>query len=338
MMKAEHSNHLEGTSEVINVYVLLLPDLLLLDMAGPVEVFNFANRSSGPQYRMHFIGPMPEIVSKIGLKLQVSPLPEELPKEQVSNWLLLPGLEGQSVDHSQLAIQQTIKWIDHHQQQFNKVISVCAGTLLLGYSKLLHHKQCTTHHSHLDELQQLVPSAKVLGNRLFVQDGNLYTSAGVTAGIDLALHIVEQVSGIACAANIAKSLVLFSRRTINDKAQSPWLTHRNHLHQGVHLIQDTLQSDPSRDWTMADLALIVHCSPRHLARLFKAHTKISCKSYLQGLRMSLAKQLLHEKTLSVEQVALKVGFNDVRQFRRIWQQYNDVLPSSIKMLSAAAER
>ncbi|MEH6445044.1 MAG: helix-turn-helix domain-containing protein [Oceanospirillaceae bacterium] len=335
MMKAEHLTRLEVAAEVINVYVLLLPDLLLLDMAGPVEVFNFANRSSGPQYKMHFIGPVPNIVSKIGLKLQVSPLPDTL---ATNSWLLLPGLEGESVNHSQLPVQQTIQWIDRHHQQFNKVISVCAGTLLLGYSKLLHNKQCTTHHSHLAELQQLVPSAKVLSNRLFVQDGNLYTSAGVTAGIDLALHIVEQVSGIACAASIAKSLVLFSRRTINDKAQSPWLTHRNHLHQGVHLIQDTLQSDPSRDWTMTELAIIVHCSPRHLARLFKAHTKISCKSYLQNLRMSLAKQLLYEKTLSVEQVALKVGFNDVRQFRRIWQQYNDVLPSSIKMLAADTQR
>ncbi|MCJ8339557.1 MAG: helix-turn-helix domain-containing protein [Pseudomonadales bacterium] len=316
--------------EAIDIYVLLLPDLLMLDMVGPAEVFNFANRYGPQQFKLHFIGPSSEVVSGMGLKFQVEPLPEQI---AAASWLLLPGREGENIDFDSAPLKTAINWLAN-ARQFSKIISVCAGTLLLARAGVLQQSACTTHHSHLDDLQQLVPSAKVLRDRLFVQDGNLYTSAGVTAGIDLALYLVEQVCGAGCAAAIARNLVLFSRRSINDPAESPWLTHRNHLHQGVHTVQDKIQADPSRDWNIAELAKISHCSPRHLARLFKQHTNISCKGYIQKLRMSLAQQLLQNRQLSVEQVALQVGFNDVRQFRRIWCQHSDVAPGALRSLSA----
>ncbi|EPJ55280.1 MAG: hypothetical protein OFPI_04360 [Osedax symbiont Rs2] len=314
---------------IINIYVLLLPQLLMLDMVGPAEVFNFANRYGQQQYKLHFIGPSPEIESGMGLKIQVAELPEQL---QPDSWLLLPGLEGANIDFNSVAFNTCLKWLVDGRQ-FSKIVSVCAGTLLLGHADILQRRSCTTHHSHLDDLQNLVPSAKVLRDRLFVQDGNLYTSAGVSAGIDLALYLVEQVSGANCAAAVARNLVLFSRRSINDPAESPWLTHRNHLHQGVHSVQDRIQADPSRDWSIAELAKVSHCSPRHLTRLFKQHTDISCKGYIQKLRMSLAQQLLQNRQLSVEQVALQVGFNDVRQFRRIWRQHSELPPAALRNLS-----
>ena len=314
---------------MINIYVLLLPKLLMLDMVGPAEVFNFANRYGRQQFKLHFIGPSSQVESGMGLKLQVAVLPEQL---EPDSWLLLPGLEGADIDFSSGALKACVQWLGNGQQ-FSKIVSVCAGTLLLGHAGILQRRACTTHHSHLDDLQDLVPSAKVFRDRLFVEDDNLYTSAGVTAGIDLALYLVERVSGASCAAAVARNLVLFSRRSINDPAESPWLTHRNHLHQGVHSVQDKIQADPSRDWSIAELAKIGHCSPRHLARLFKQHTDISCKGYIQKLRMSLAQQLLQNRQLSVEQVALQVGFNDVRQFRRIWCQHSDVPPSTLRSFS-----
>jgi len=314
---------------IINIYVLLLPELLMLDMVGPAEVFNFANRYSQQKFKLHFIGPCSDIESGMGLKLQVAPLPKQL---EEGSWLLLPGLEGADIDFASDALKASVQWLGNGQQ-FCKIVSVCAGTLLLGHADMLQRRSCTTHHTHLDDLQKLVPSAKVLRDRLFVQDGNLYTSAGVTAGIDLALYLVEQECGASCAAAIARNLVLFSRRSINDPAESPWLTHRNHLHQGVHNVQDKIQADPSRDWSIAELAKVSHCSPRHLARLFKQHTDISCKGYIQKLRMSLAQQLLQNRHLSVEQVALQVGFNDVRQFRRIWRQHSEVSPGTLRSLT-----
>lgn len=313
-------------SKQIDIYVLLLPELLMLDVAGPAEVFNFASRYGDTRYKLHFIGPVESIETSIGMSINVAPLPSEVPAQ---SWLLLPGLEGAKIDFTCEAIAAAVTWLADYQR-FAKVISVCAGTLLLAKGDALTNKQCTTHHSHLQDLEQLVPSAKVQRDRLFVQDGAIYTSAGVTAGIDLALYIVEQTSGVECAAQVARNLVLFSRRTIQEPAQSPWLTYRNHLHQGVHNVQDQLQKNPSKDWRIEELAAFAYCSPRHLARIFKANTDISCKGYLQQLRMSLARQLLYENRMSVESVAIKVGYNDVRQFRRIWQQYNNAPPACFK--------
>jgi len=316
----------QGADELINIYIVLLPNILMLDMVGPAEVFNFANRYSDKRFQLHFIGEHSDIESSMGLVLRVDPLPEQI-KE--NSWLLIPGLEGEKLDFSKPEYQAVVTWVNNHQQ-FDKVISVCSGTMLLAFCGLLDGKQCTTHFADLTYLQELAPCAGIIQNRLFVQDGRLYTSAGVTAGIDLALYLVEQECGIDCAASIARNMVLFNRRGEQDPALSPWLIHRSHLHQGIHNVQDAMQQDPARDWRVSQLADIAYCSPRHLARMFKDHTKISCKRYLQILRISLAKQLLSEKSLSVEQVAIKVGFNDVRQFRRIWQQYEQASPASYK--------
>lgn len=312
--------------ELINIYIVLLPNVLMLDVVGPAEVFNFANRYSDKKFELHFISEQSDIQSSMGLMLRVDPLPEQI---KANSWLLIPGLEGEQIDFSMPEYQGVVQWVNRHQQ-FDKVISVCSGTLLLAYCRLLDGKQCTTHFADLKYLQALAPCAQIIQNRLFIQDGRLYTSAGVSAGIDLALYLVEKECGIDCAANIARNMVLFNRRGEQDPALSPWLIHRSHLHQGIHNVQDAMQQDPSRDWRVSQLADIAHCSPRHLARMFKEHTKISCKRYLQILRITLAKQLLNEKSLSVEQVAIKVGFNDVRQFRRIWQQYDQLSPASYK--------
>lgn len=301
----------------INVYVLVLPDVLMLDMIGPAEVFNFANRYSQDAFELHFIGPETKVDTGVGLSLNVAPLPNPT---TLSGWLLVPGQEGLRLDFETQALQQTITWLNA-LHDISLIMSVCSGALLLGQTSMLAERCCTTHHSHLAELQMMVPSAKVLDNRLFVKDGHIYTSAGVTAGIDLALYLVEQQCGADCAAAIARNLVLFSRRGLKDPASSPWLQNRNHLHQGLHAVQDLIMSDPRRAWSARELGRVACCSERHLARLFKLHAKLSCKDYIFKLRLGLAYQLLQDKSLSIEQVALDVGFSDVRQFRRIWPRF-----------------
>jgi transcriptional regulator GlxA family with amidase domain len=145
-------------------------------------------------------------------------------------------------------------------------------------------------------------------------------------GINLALFLVEKVCSLNCAVLIVGHLALFLCRSINDPAESPWLTHHNYL----HTVQDKLQANLAKHWTILELAKIAHCSPRHLARLLKSNTQISCQGFFQNLRMSLAKQLLTESSLSMEQVAVKVGFNDVPQFRRLCWQFSDVMPATLK--------
>ncbi len=313
------------------IYIVLLPDILLLDVAGPAEVFTYANRFSESVFELQFVGPEPRVTGSSGMQIMAGPLPETVPAD---SWILLPGLLGLQLDLDSPGMQQTIQWISRHRQ-VEKLISVCAGALLLAKAGLLSQRQCTTHHCHLDDLQGIDSSARVLRDRLFVQDGNLYTSAGVTAGIDLALHLVQQECGAVCAAEVARHMVLFARRGPHDPAWSPWLDHRSHVHQGVHKVQDRMQSEPARDWRLAELADIACCSPRHLARLFKAHTGVSTRDYMHKLRITLAHQLLTSEQYTVEQVAQRVGFADIRQFRRIWGRYQDVLPGQVRTRHAA---
>ncbi|MGB1239237.1 MAG: GlxA family transcriptional regulator, partial [Pseudomonadales bacterium] len=231
-------------SEPVTLWVLVLPQMLMLDMVGPAEVFNFANRYAPESFELKFFGPSSPVVSGMGLSVNVAAMPERIP---ANSWLLIPGLEGLNLDFSTPLMREVVDWLDCYQA-FDKVISVCSGALLLGHADLLQSRACTTHHSHLEELQRVSPCASVQDNRLFVQDENLYTSAGVTAGIDLALYMVEQHCGVRCAAEIARSLVLFSRRGGREPASSVWLTCRNHLDTKVHRVQDVIQADPAKDW------------------------------------------------------------------------------------------
>ena len=187
--------------------------------------------------------------------------------------------------------------------------------------------RCTTHHTLIDDLQTLAPSAQVQADRIFVNDGHVLTSAGITTGIDLALYIVEQVAGAALAAQVARRLVMYTRRGPNDPQLSPWLAHRNHMHPAVHRAQDAitqhLAEDPARRWTLTELAEIACVSPRHLSRLFMQHTGISVVDYQQQLRMARAQELIaHNPALTQEQLAEACGFASARDFRRVWGRWS----------------
>jgi transcriptional regulator GlxA family with amidase domain len=309
----------------IHVYVLLLPDSLLLDTVGPVEVLQYANRLSGTRFVVHFVGPEQEIDNSIGLPVTVASLPQAIEKEA---WVLVPGMMGDYIDLQGSAQNEACTWLRQHQ--FERIISVCGGALILAKAGLLINKKCTTHYMHIEQLRELLGEQLVLENRLFVQDNNVYTSAGVTAGIDLALYLVEQQCGAAICAKIARRMVLFTRRGAQDPAQSPFLRHRNHLNEKVLQVQDLIQSDPAKNWSQATLAKHVLCSERHLSRMFKQQTGMSSKTYLYEIRLALAKQLLQSSNLKIEEVARRCGFEDPRQFRRLWARYHNSPPSAFR--------
>ncbi|MBJ7536235.1 GlxA family transcriptional regulator [Marinomonas transparens] len=315
----------------IHVYFLMLPNSVLLDTIGPAEAFEYANRFCAEaeseevgKFELHFIGPEAKVPNTLGLNIQADPLPNHLPK---NSWVISTGLAGERIDLTTPAIKKTIRWLAGQAGSIGRYISICAGTLLFAKAGLLAGKECTTHHMHLEELQEAEPAAKVLANRLFAIDGDFYSSAGVTAGIDLALYLIQQEFGAHYASQVARHMVLFSRRGPNDPSQSPWLENRNHFHQSVHRVQDAIQVDPARDWSLESLAEIAHCSSRHLVRLFKESTGITTREYIHKLRLALAMQFLQSSALSIEEVAERCGFDDPRQFRRLWARKHPAPPS-----------
>ncbi len=324
-------------SEVANthLYFILLPDSVLLDTIGPAEAFQYANRfrQDSGRFEMHFIGPEASVDNSLGLNIQVDPLPEKLMPD---SWVVSTGLMGECVALDTPEVEATMVWLADQASRIGRYISICAGTLLFAKMGLLAGRSCTTHHLHINELRQLAPTAKVLENRLLVVDGDFYSSAGVTAGIDLALYLIQQVCGAQCASQVARHMVLFARRGPNDPSQSPWLEHRNHIHQSIHKVQDAIQLDPARDWSLESLAEIAHCSPRHLMRLFKQSTGVTTREYIHTLRLALAMQLLQSSSLPIEEVAARCGFDDPRQFRRLWARCHPAPPSSYRAKDLAA--
>jgi transcriptional regulator GlxA family with amidase domain len=320
------------------VYLLLRKNTLALDLIGPAEVLRYANRmreadGEPPLFALNFISAEPYVETSIGLGLTgFGPLPEALPANAM---VMLTGCVGRDDDFSAPGAQASVDWLRRHVTPHHRLLCICTGALLAGHAGLLDGLRCTTHHSHYDDLRRLAPRAHVLENRIFVEDGLACTSAGVTTGIDLCLHVVSRMAGHHYAVSIARTLVVYMRRSGNDPQLSPWLAFRGHMHPAVHRVQDAIVGDPARDWTIAQLADIACSSERHLNRLFRDHAGTGVTEYLQRIRVALARELLAQSALGIEQVAERAGFGSPRQLRRVWSKFEDMPPSAYRAVALA---
>jgi len=320
----------------IQVYVVIPPRLLLLDVAGPLEVVRRANQvQTEVQFDVHYVGPSSSLQTSIGLILTaIDPLPDTLPRgafvvlagdvEQVmmsGRQTRLGGAKADAADEEAI-----VEWLRAVIQPGHKLISICSGALLAGRAGLLDGRACTTHYSCCTELALLAPKARVLENRLYVEDGERYTSAGITAGVDLMLHIVSQLTNQSCAVAVARYLVVYLRRSGADPQLSPWLEGRNHIHPAVHRVQDAIASDLTKSWSLSRLAKIAGAGNRHLSRLFNENVGMSIKDYSNRLRVALAKELLSQTSLDMERVAERVGYASSRQLRRAWRRIYPTAP------------
>jgi transcriptional regulator GlxA family with amidase domain len=321
----------------IQVYVVLPPRLTLLDIAGPMEVLRRANiEQADVHFDVLYIGASSSILTSIGIPVSsIEPLPETLPEDAM---VVLAGdvdevmkYSGQSDGGSpkmDTAHQATIiKWLRKAVQPGHKLISICSGALFAGQAGLLDGYSCTTHYACLEELAALAPKAKVLDNRLYVEDRDRYSSAGIMAGVDLMLHIVGRLTDESCSAAIARYLVVYLRRSGADPQLSPWLEGRNHIHPTVHRVQDAISHDPAKAWTLNGLARIAGASNRHLSRLFHKYAGMSITDYRNRLRVTLAHQLISQTHLDIEHVAERAGFGSTRQLRRAWRRQYGTTPS-----------
>ena len=319
----------------IPTYVVLPARTLLLDVAGPVEALRGANQLQDEvAFDVRYVGALAEVTTSIGLRISgIEPLPEMVePGAMIvlSGHADEPMQAGHPLDPLDAGSDEVVAWLRRAVKPGMRLVSICSGALLAARAGLLDGVSCTTHFSDCGLLQQTAPTAKVLENRLYVEDGERYTSAGITAGIDLMLHIVGQLTSPATAAAVARYLVVYLRRAGTDPQLSPWLEGRNHIHPAIHRVQDAITADPTRDWSLEGLARIAIASPRHLSRLFNDHAGMSLPDYLNKLRVALAQQLLTETQLDMEHVAERAGFGSSRQLRRAWGRFNDTPPSAVR--------
>jgi len=306
-----------------DVWFLLLPDSLILDWAGPAEALRIANQVMQQQgqpapFRLRFISPHPEAVSSVGVSIAgLEPLPDAFDKP---GWLVLVGQPGQRMEVNGAAAQTALQWLStlRPKEGVLEILTICAGAVLAAHAGFLNGRRATTHHQHLEELQRAAPTCNVVMNRVFVEDAPVYSSAGVTTGVDLMLHRIAEICGAAVAAQVAQTMVVAMRRGPHDPELSPFVTHRNHLHPTLHRVQDAISLAPAQDWDLATMAAVAHTSPRHLTRLFMEHAAIAPLAYLRQIRIAVAKAAL-QSGYNVTQAAGHAGFSSDTQLRRAWQ-------------------
>jgi transcriptional regulator GlxA family with amidase domain len=314
----------------IDLLFVIAPHSLLLDIAGPAEAFRLANlhlgkRGQRARFRLRFTGPAPAIATSVGLSLAgLEAFPSRL---TVPTWVVLVGQPTAHLNPLTPAVKATAQWLNQMLYRTllvsdtvetpHRLLTVCSGTLLAARAGLLAGRRCTTHHELLDALRALAPAAEVIDNRVFVVDGPLASSAGITAGIDLALHLIAGECGEALAASVAEDMVVYLRRSPRDPELSPFLVHRNHLHPAVHRVQDAINAQQERDWNMAALSAVGHVTERHLLRLFMEHAGVSPLGYLQSIRLEWARRSI-ERGASVMHAAEVAGFRSGLQLRRAW--------------------
>lgn len=310
-----------------DVYFLVLPGTMLLDFAGTAETLRVAADFGAP-FRLHYVGPADRPRTSTGLTLGgVSPLPSRLPRGAI---VVIPGVEKSARDYRLPQARRAAAWLARKVGPAQLLCTVCSGAFLAADSGLLDGRACTTHHSLTQRLAREYPRLTVMENRIFVRDGNVLTSAGVTAGVDLALHLVSEMAGPLMAVEVARLLVLYFRRAGSDPQLSAWLLHRNHIDPRVHAAQDFVVRDPAHGWTVAELALRVHVTSRHLSRLFRAYASISPLAYLRRIRVAWAKELLRRPGSSVKSVAQMVGFSSAEQMRRACQRFEHASPAHLR--------
>lgn len=295
------------------VLFLLAPQLHLLDLAGPAQVFSTA-ADFGYGYRLDYLAEREDVPTAQGVPLRAGTRWPELTADDL---LLVPGWRTPlTVPGAGFLSAAVLRRVAGHHAAGGMVASVCSGAYALGRAGLLDGRRCTTHHELQDELARRHPRATVVRDVLYVVDDRVVTSAGIASGIDLALHLVAVRHGPAAAARVARSMVVHARRNGDERQASAMLRHRAHLSDVVHRAQDLIDARFTDPLPLPDLATATGVSERTLTRRFGEATGLTPLRYQQQLRLERAEQLIGQGA-TVEAAARAAGFQDPRMLRRL---------------------
>lgn len=295
---------------------LVLPDVHLMDLAGPDQTLHEAI-DYGANFAVEYCGIDADVRSSAGLGLQK---PTHFSEVGLSagDYLIIPGAKVDYLLSPEFTAQTALfEWIKTCYRQNVRLVSICAGAFVLGRCGLLDGIACTTHFKQTHRLQTLYPKANVRENILFVEEANVYTSAGIASGIDLLLHLIEKHQGGYFAHKVARELVIYTRRDGSNQQISALLQFRNHIHAGIHRSQDFIVEYLHERHSLGALAEIASMSERTYTRTFKKETGVTVGQYIHSIRKERIEKLTHHKDLTYGQIARKVGLESEKQVRRI---------------------
>ncbi|GAA5025174.1 GlxA family transcriptional regulator [Streptomyces siamensis] len=291
------------------VLIVLFDDVQSLDVTGPLEVFAGAEAWHGGSYRVLTASP-DGVPVRTSSALTLVP-DHALDDAPAPHTLLVPG--GRGTRHPD---RRLTDWLRGHGPRAERLVSVCTGAVLLAEAGLLDGHRATTHWAYCDKLARDHPAVEVDPDPIFVRDGRVSTSAGVTSGIDLALALVEEDLGRETALAIARHLVVFLRRPGNQAQFSAQLAAQTARREPLREVQQWITEHPDDDLSVESLAARARLSPRHFARAFRSETGTTPGRYVERVRLEQARRLLEDTGDGVEEISRACGYGTPEAMRR----------------------
>lgn len=303
-----------------SVTLVIFDGFQALDLAGPYDVFAEAG------YECRILAPRAgPIRSNMGLPVLAAGIADADPGS--TDTLMVVGGSGV---FAAVAQQDLVGWIRAAAGHAHRVTSVCSGAFLLAEAGLLDGRRVTTHWGDADRLARDFPTVDVDCEPIFIRDGRLWTSAGVTAGMDLALALVEADLGREVALDIARDLVLYLRRPGNQSQFGVPLWSAQPTTDVLRKVVDAIHTSPGGRHSIADLASVAGLSPRHLQRRFTKEIGIPPAAYVERARIEAAQRALAERDDPVESIARRYGFGTAETLRRAFHRLVGIAPSDYR--------
>ena len=313
------------------VAIFVYDGVTLLDVAGPAQVFKEANRF-GADYRIVLLSPTGEdVTSNLGFGVAVD---DAVSSERAPDTYLVPGSDGIPRTRVPQALADAARV---PAAGARRVASICTGAFILAAAGLLEGKRATTHWRVTRELAVRCPTCRVDPDAIYVRDGNTYTSAGVTAGIDLALALVEEDHGPDLARDVARALVVYMQRSGGQSQFSAPLQGPAPRSPALRTVTDLVTANPKGNYSLGELAKHLNVSTRHLTRLFHEELSTTPARFVENIRFDMARALL-DQGQNATQAATLAGFPSYESMRRVFARKLSISPSAYQRRFSTARR
>ncbi|MDU9393821.1 GlxA family transcriptional regulator [Pseudomonas sp. zfem002] len=310
-----------------SVAMVLFPDFLLLDMAGPLEVFSIANRylEAEHHYQLTTLGAVPGAIrASNGVTVQ----PDRPIAADDGGWdlLLVPGGPGA---YNEICPPLNL-WLQTLASRARHYGSICTGSFILGHAGLLDGYRVTTHWHYTERMARAFPRTRVETDQIYVRDRQLITSGGVTAGIDLALGVVAEDHGKKVAQDVAKVLLVVMKRQGGQARFSPLAGAVAKEETPITRVQQHVLAHLEEPFGIQRMAALAAMSPRHFSRVFHREVNMTPMAFLQNARIDRARELLESGDLPLKTVAYRSGFGSVRYMRQVFSERLGVTPGEYR--------